>query len=43
MGKPLEIVMLIRPTAVRALSGYRIYLEFSDGEKGEIDLSDLAG
>ena len=35
--------MLIQPTTVRALPGYRLYLEFSDGEKGEVDLSDLAG
>ena len=35
--------MLIRPTHVRALPDYRLYLEFSDGEKGEVDLSDLAG
>jgi hypothetical protein len=35
--------MLIRPTTVRALPGYRIYLEFSDGENGEVDLSGLAG
>lgn len=34
---------LIRPIAVRALSDYRIYLEFSDGAKGEVDLSHLAG
>lgn len=35
--------MLIHPILVRALSNYRIYLEYSDGEKGEVDLSDLAG
>jgi hypothetical protein len=35
--------MLIRPMQVRALPNYRLYLEFSDGEKGEVDLSDLAG
>jgi hypothetical protein len=35
--------MLIRPITIRALPGYRIYLEFSDGEKGEVDLSGLAG
>jgi len=35
--------MLIRPTTVRALPNYRLYLEFADGEKGEVDLSDLAG
>ena len=35
--------MLIRPTLVRPLPNYRIYLEFSDGVKGEVDLSDLMG
>jgi hypothetical protein len=35
--------MLIQPTSVRALSNYRLYLEFSDGVGGEVDLSDLAG
>jgi hypothetical protein len=35
--------MLIRPISVRALPTYRIYLEFSDGIKGEVDLSDLVG
>jgi hypothetical protein len=34
---------MIKPTLVRALTKYRIYLEFSDGTKGEVDLSDLAG
>ncbi len=34
---------MIRPTLVRALPDYRLYLEFSDGAKGEVDLSDLAG
>ncbi|HEX7530578.1 MAG TPA: DUF2442 domain-containing protein [Pyrinomonadaceae bacterium] len=34
---------MIRPVLVKARSGYRIYLEFSDGSKGEVDLSDLAG
>jgi len=34
---------LIKPLQVKALPGYRIYLEFSDGTKGEVDLSDLAG
>jgi hypothetical protein len=34
---------MIRTTAVRALPNYRLYLEFSDGEHGEVDLSDLAG
>jgi len=34
---------LIRPIAVRALAKYRIYLEFSDGEEGQVDLSHLAG
>jgi hypothetical protein len=34
--------MMVQPLIVRALPNYRIYLEFSDGEKGEVDLSDLA-
>lgn len=34
---------MIRPLKVQALPSYRIYLEFSDGSKGEVDLSDLAG
>jgi len=34
---------MIKPVLVKALPGYRIYLEFSDGNKGEVDLSDLAG
>jgi len=34
---------LIRPVKIRALPKYKIYLEFSDGAQGEIDLSDLAG
>jgi hypothetical protein len=32
---------MIRPTTVKAVPGYRVYLEFSDGTKGEVDLSDL--
>lgn len=35
--------MMVRPVVVRALPNYRLYLEFSDGVKGEVDLSDLAG
>jgi hypothetical protein len=35
--------MLIRPTKVRALRNYRVYLEFSDGAKGQVDLSGLVG
>ena len=35
--------MMIQPVLVRALPNYRVYLEFSDGAEGEIDLSDLAG
>jgi hypothetical protein len=34
---------LIKPTRVEARPEHRIYLEFSDGTKGEVDLSDLAG
>lgn len=35
--------MLLRPVLVRALPKYSLYLEFSDGVSGEVDLSDLAG
>ena len=35
-------MMLIQPNLVRALPNYRLYLEFSDGVRGEVDLSDLA-
>ena len=35
--------MLIRPTAVESREGYRIWLRYSDGVTGEVDLSDLAG
>jgi hypothetical protein len=34
---------LITPIRVEARPHYRIYLEFSDGNSGEVDLSDLAG
>jgi len=34
---------MIRPIKVQALPNYRLYLEFSDGTKGEVDLSDLVG
>lgn len=34
---------MVRPVIVSPLPNYRIYLEFSDGAKGEVDLSDLAG
>lgn len=34
---------LVRPTAVEAWDGYRIWLRFTDGAAGEVDLCDLAG
>ncbi len=34
---------MIKPVLVRALPNYCLYLEFSDGVKGEVNLSDLAG
>ena len=34
---------MIRPILVKALPDYRIYIKFSDGAEGEVDLSDLAG
>lgn len=34
---------MVRPILARALPNYRLYLEFSDGTRGEVDLSDLRG
>jgi hypothetical protein len=34
---------MIRPIAVEARKGYRIWICFSDGSAGEVDLSHLAG
>ena len=34
---------MIRPIEVQARHGYRIWLEYSDGTVGEIDLGHLAG
>ena len=34
---------MTRPIAVEARDGYRIWLRYSDGAAGEIDLSHLAG
>ena len=34
---------LIRPTEVEPREGYRIWLRYSDGAAGEVDLSHLAG
>ena len=33
----------IRPMAVKPREGYRIWLRYSDGEEGEVDLSHLVG
>ena len=34
---------MLRPTEVEARDGYRIWLRYSDGAEGEVDLSHLAG
>lgn len=34
---------MLRPTAVEPRAGYRIWLRYSDGTAGEVDLSSLAG
>lgn len=33
----------IRPVAVKPREGYRVWLRYSDGEEGEVDLSHLVG
>ena len=37
------ILGMVRPLEVKPLDGYRIWLRYSDGAAGEIDLSHLAG
>lgn len=32
-----------KPTAVKPLADFRIWLRYDDGTEGEVDLSDLAG
>lgn len=34
---------MVRPTEVRAVGRYRIWLRYDDGTEGEVDLSHLAG
>ena len=34
---------MVPPTVVQSRGKYRIWLEYSDGSSGEMDLSDLAG
>ncbi len=34
---------MLKPIAVEAREGYRIWVRFNDGASGEIDLSDMAG
>ena len=34
---------MVKPTEVKALDGYRIWIEFDDGVRGEIDLSGFVG
>ena len=34
---------MARPTEVKALTGFRIWLRYDDGTEGVVDLSDLAG
>ncbi|MCP4402824.1 MAG: DUF2442 domain-containing protein [bacterium] len=34
---------MLKPLKVKALQGYKLWLEYSDGVKGEVDLSYLAG
>jgi phosphoribosylglycinamide formyltransferase 1 len=39
----VDMEELVKPTRVEARPNYRIYLEFSDGAKGEVDLSHFVG
>lgn len=34
---------MFQPTDVKPLPGYQLWIAYSDGSEGEVDLSDLAG
>lgn len=34
---------MLKPLQVKPLSGHKIWIRYSDGSEGEVDLSDLAG
>ena len=34
---------MLKPVKVKALLGYRLWVEYDDGVRGEVDLSDMAG
>lgn len=34
---------MYKPVSVKPLPGYKLWLEYSDGKSGEVDLSHLAG
>ncbi len=36
-------IKMVKPVSVKALSKYKIRVEFQDGTSGEVDLSDCAG
>jgi uncharacterized protein DUF2442 len=36
-------MIMPKPTAVKPLANFRIWLRYDDGLEGEVDLSDLAG
>lgn len=38
-----DLMALPKPVEVKSLANYRIWLRYSDGIEGEVDLSDLAG
>ena len=40
---PAEEGIVIEPVDVEPRDGYRIWLRYSDGASGEVDLSDMAG
>jgi hypothetical protein len=35
--------LVFKPVAVKALSGFRLWLRYADGVEGEVDLTHLAG
>ena len=43
MPDTVSVEIEVRPTAVEPRQGFRIWLRYSDGAEGEIDLSHLVG
>jgi len=41
--KQMELDTMIRPVTIKALKDYKIWIEYSNGESGVVDLSEYVG